>query len=514
MVFHALYSGIALAIAFAAASPAPYSPVHSRQSITALSGSQISAFTPYTFFASTAYCQPSTTLSWTCGANCEANPGFIPVASGGDGDGTQFWYVGYDPTLNTVIVAHQGTDFSEIEAALTDADFFLESLSSSLFPGVSSSVEAHNGFADEQAKTASAVLAAVKQAMAAHSTTSIATVGHSLGAALSLLDALYLTLQIPSATVKFFGYGLPRVGNQAFANLIDSTLPNRVSHVNNKEDLVPILPGMFLGFHHPSGEKHIMDDNSWVACPGQDNPSNECVVGDVPNIFDGSTGDHDGPYVILPQFPLGISVSVPDAPSNPPSSADVTRAQEYLVAIWDEKQKPHIDSFNLSRAGVAPGHALPANMGLSQIMALLTNIKTSVTDFNTQLTDLNTKLKSEHAEAKRECAAMSIETRVSIVVHHFLYHLQLRNYHKASGLTIPYEIIDFVDGSDPTQNNGNRLGLPAFTNAQALINLDHNDAQKYLQGYGIRPNRIPGPALARRKRLARIIRCSVPMSSD
>ncbi|KAF5357440.1 hypothetical protein D9757_011588 [Collybiopsis confluens] len=279
MVFHALYSGIALAIAFAAASPAPHSPVHSRQSITALSGSQISAFTPYTFFASTAYCQPSTTLSWTCGANCEANPGFIPVASGGDGDGTQFWYVGYDPTLNTVIVAHQGTDFSEIEAALTDADFFLESLSSSLFPGVSSSVEAHNGFADEQAKTASAVLAAVKQAMAAHSTTSIATVGHSLGAALSLLDALYLTLQIPSATVKFFGYGLPRVGNQAFANLIDSTLPNRVSHVNNKEDLVPILPGMFLGFHHPSGEKHIMDDNSWVACPGQDNPSNECVVG-------------------------------------------------------------------------------------------------------------------------------------------------------------------------------------------------------------------------------------------
>ncbi|KAF5357441.1 hypothetical protein D9757_011589 [Collybiopsis confluens] len=219
------------------------------------------------------------------------------------------------------------------------------------------------------------------------------------------------------------------------------------------------------------------------------------------------------PQVILPQFPLGISVSVPDAPSNPPSSADVTRAQEYLVAIWDEKQKPHstvsddefaeamryksdIDSsFNLSRAGVAPGHALPAHMGLSQIMVLLTNIKTSVTDFNTQLTDLNTKLKSEHVEAKRECAA-------------------LRNYHKASGLTIPYEIIDFVDGSDPTQNNGNRLGLPALTNAQALINLDHNDAQKYLQGYGIRPNRIPGPALARRKRLARIIRCSVPMSSD
>ena len=29
---------------------------------------------------------------------------------------------------------------------------------------------------------------------------------------------------------------------------------------------------------------------------GQDNTSTECTVGDVPNIFDGSTSDHDGPY--------------------------------------------------------------------------------------------------------------------------------------------------------------------------------------------------------------------------
>ena len=29
---------------------------------------------------------------------------------------------------------------------------------------------------------------------------------------------------------------------------------------------------------------------------GQDNPSTECIVGDVPNIFDGDLSDHDGPY--------------------------------------------------------------------------------------------------------------------------------------------------------------------------------------------------------------------------
>lgn len=38
----------------------------------------------------------------------------MPVASGGDGDSTQFWYVGYDPILDEVVVAHQGTDTSKL----------------------------------------------------------------------------------------------------------------------------------------------------------------------------------------------------------------------------------------------------------------------------------------------------------------------------------------------------------------------------------------------------------------
>ena len=38
------------------------------------------------------------------------------------------------------------------EADATDIDVFLESLNPTLFPGVSSSIEAHSGFANEQAK--------------------------------------------------------------------------------------------------------------------------------------------------------------------------------------------------------------------------------------------------------------------------------------------------------------------------------------------------------------------------
>jgi hypothetical protein len=264
--------------------------------VTALSASQINAFTPYSFFASTAYCDPSTTINWSCGANCNGNPGFLPTASGGDGGSVQFWYVGFDPSLNTVVVAHQGTDSSNIIADLTDTDFFLGSLDPTLFPGISSSIEVHSGFRDSHARSAPTILAAVQRTMAAHSATSVTIVGHSLGAALALIDAVYLPLHLPSTTrFKMVGYGMPRVGNPAFAQYLDAHFAD-LTHVNNKEDVVPILPGRFLGFQHPHGEVHITDSNVWEACAGDDNTSSLCSTGDVGNIFEGSTGDHAGPY--------------------------------------------------------------------------------------------------------------------------------------------------------------------------------------------------------------------------
>ncbi|KAH8989452.1 Alpha/Beta hydrolase protein [Lactarius akahatsu] len=208
-----------------------------------------------------------------------------------------FGMSGFPQSQNTVIVAHQGTDTSEFFADLTDASFTLKPLDPSLFPGVPSSVEAHNGFAAEQARTAPTILSAVQQTLSAHGGASLTVIGHSLGAALSLLDGVYLRIHLSSSvTVRVVGYGMPRVGNQDFASWVDSHLSGQVTHVNNKEDPIPIVPGMSLGFHHASGEVHITDSGTWENCPGQDNPSTLCVVGDVPNIFVGSLSDHDGPY--------------------------------------------------------------------------------------------------------------------------------------------------------------------------------------------------------------------------
>ena len=78
-------------------------------------------------------------------------------------------YVGYDPALATIIVAHQGTDSSAMYGLVvqrfvqvswwlcrlplvTDADFFLDNLDSNLFPGINSSIKVHDGFGNAQAR--------------------------------------------------------------------------------------------------------------------------------------------------------------------------------------------------------------------------------------------------------------------------------------------------------------------------------------------------------------------------
>lgn len=72
-------------------------------------------------------------------------------------------------------------------------------------------------------------------ALSDHNANSVTLVGHSLAAALSLLDAVYLPLQLTNATFKMIGYGMPRVGNQESADYVDSALAGNLTHVNNKK---------------------------------------------------------------------------------------------------------------------------------------------------------------------------------------------------------------------------------------------------------------------------------------
>ncbi|SJX62485.1 related to triacylglycerol lipase precursor [Sporisorium reilianum f. sp. reilianum] len=209
----------------------------------------------------------------------------------GDGRSTPMVYVAYSPSKG-VIVSHQGTNTSSFASILNDADFDKDPVNSRL-SYLGASVEVHGGFQDTWLRTADSVLAQVKSALASHPGSAVLTVGHSLGAAVSLLDALYLKKQLPSNSVRSIVFGQPRTGNQAFADAVDANLAGFV-HINNGHDPVPRLPPTINGYVHSSGEIWINphNTNTAVTCPGQENEN--CI--DSVSPFDYKTADHTGTY--------------------------------------------------------------------------------------------------------------------------------------------------------------------------------------------------------------------------
>lgn len=237
--------------------------------VTQISSIQLADLAPYTEFARAAYCSPTIVTGWNCGQACEAVPGFEVSLTGGDGNNIQYYYVGYWPTENTVVVAHEGTDPTQLLSDLTDANVLMGPLDPVLFPGIDSSVEVHSGFANEHALTASIILEEVMSLISQYNTNSVTLVGHSLGGALAELDCVFMALNLPSSiAIKGVTYGTPRVGNTAWAALFDSLISD-FQRINNKKDIVPIVPGRLLGFSHVQGEVHIVSDGYAVQCPGE-----------------------------------------------------------------------------------------------------------------------------------------------------------------------------------------------------------------------------------------------------
>ncbi|KAH8833453.1 alpha/beta-hydrolase [Flagelloscypha sp. PMI_526] len=270
------------------------------RSTTKLTAAQIEQYTPFTHWAGAASCPPSVTQTWTCGAHCNAHPGFNTTASGGDGGSIPFWFVGFDPELRAVIVGHQGTNFNNWNSAFNDLLFFKSPPDPSLFPGIPKDVKIHDGFKAAHFRSAADVLNAVKATMSTHNTNKIVCVGWSQGGALALLDGVHLHLTLPQADVDVYGYGAPRVGNVQWANYVDQVMPWKVTRITNQDDFVPTLPPRGFGFdyHHTSGERHIANDNSWVYCPGQDNTDSHCSTGQLAgiHIVHADYHDHAGPY--------------------------------------------------------------------------------------------------------------------------------------------------------------------------------------------------------------------------
>lgn len=98
---------------------------------------------------------------------------------------------------------------------------------------------------------AESVIEEVKRLMEQYKneTLSITITGHSLGAALALLVANELTANVPDVPpVAVFSFGGPRVGNRAFADMVESNNVKVLRIVNN-QDVITQVPGagVFVG---------------------------------------------------------------------------------------------------------------------------------------------------------------------------------------------------------------------------------------------------------------------------
>lgn len=190
MAVWTLFPFLSLAVSLVSGSPAarfPLETLKARQSITTLTTSQIDAFEPYAWYSNTGYCPASETINWSCGGVClsfyfmleiilllqsiarQIQPSshshlaaMVTVYNFGLLALIQHWRPSLSRTKGPIpkkCMLQLAFDYqhshlfprTQSESLLTDADFFLESIDSSLFTGVSSSVEVDSGFASDQA---------------------------------------------------------------------------------------------------------------------------------------------------------------------------------------------------------------------------------------------------------------------------------------------------------------------------------------------------------------------------
>ncbi|KEP49968.1 lipase [Rhizoctonia solani 123E] len=282
---------------------------------TPLGASEIDSYIPYGHFSTIAYCPPETRNNWRC-KSCQTDliRDFQLYKSGGDGDKFQYWYVGWWPSQNTVVVGRQGTDFSKLYASIffmincftpltafppsswpVVTDVTLVQLPTNRFPSCPATTKVHLGFLESHKRSIDPIFEAVRTVLAEKEATRILTVSHSLGAALAMLDGLYMREHLASSIdIRVRTLGGPRVGNKDFANCFDTKIPDMV-RITNKRDPIPILPPVVSGYMHTLGEKHINLKGMWHNCAGQENLNNNCSVGEawinVP-----TWPEHDGPY--------------------------------------------------------------------------------------------------------------------------------------------------------------------------------------------------------------------------
>ncbi|KAL4402212.1 lipid metabolic protein [Malassezia pachydermatis] len=213
----------------------------------------------------------------------------------GDGGDTQQRVNLYHSDSLGIAVAIQGTNISSLKSIVDDALLFSEKPDWRYRKYVPDDVVVMNGFQEGYQDVVDDVFVNVHKYMQLKNEERVTIIGHSLGAAIGLILAVDFDNRLDKGITGSYLFGLPRVGNPAFANYVDARLGKKLHWAVNGRDWVPTVPPRVLGYQHPSNYIWINPGNSthWKLYPGQEN------VHGFTNVLDTqfpSFDDHQGVY--------------------------------------------------------------------------------------------------------------------------------------------------------------------------------------------------------------------------
>lgn len=211
----------------------------------------------------------------------------------GDGDFIQRALIYHSDEFG-IAVAYQGTNIDSLISSSHDVEFPPVDPDWRYRKGLPKGTKFMFGFQDAYIQIADQVLCKVQQYMKEYNETRVTIIGHSLGASMGLISAADFNYRIKEGVNNIYLFGLPRTGNQIFADWADKTFGKKLRWAVNGRDWVVHVPPREFGYQHPSNYIWINPANStnWKRYPGQENVHGFDTI--IPEWL--SFDDHQGHY--------------------------------------------------------------------------------------------------------------------------------------------------------------------------------------------------------------------------
>ena len=152
-------------------------------------------------------------------------------------------YVAVDHVRKEIVLAVRGSN--NIRNFITDVIFSWQGCD------LTANCKVHTGFATAWAEIQEQAKNAVWSALGSNNGYRVVVAGHSLGGAVATLAGAYLRRDGLACDV--YTFGSPRVGNDHFANWMVAQ-NGKEWRMTHRDDPVPRLPPIFIGYRHISPE--------------------------------------------------------------------------------------------------------------------------------------------------------------------------------------------------------------------------------------------------------------------